>query len=129
MDETTRATLKTGWDTFACDLVEQPDYRSESHGAYQQAYRNGAAAILARGAVQGSTALTKYFSSIAKGPHIDDELALQEIILPAWAISQTAHPEWSELHRDACISGGLAALVMLFCGLTLTEITTELLRF
>jgi hypothetical protein len=56
-------------------------------------------------------------------------LALQEIILPAWGISQAVHPDWGELHRDACISGGLAALVMLFCGQTLTEIATELLRF
>jgi hypothetical protein len=121
-------TLVAAWDAIAYDLVRQPEYLPKIHSSVMQAYKNGVAAVLARGVTQEATALTKYFDA-RREPPIDEAQALAEVIWPAWILSAREHPDWSELHRDALIAGGQTVLAMMFCGQPIKEITAELHRF
>jgi hypothetical protein len=123
-----KPTLAKGWEAFAADLVKKPAYRQTQCGSYRQAYKNGVASVLARGAVRGVQALTVYLRASRQDP-IDAARVLRDIILPMWANCRLAHEDWGDLHCRACIAGGLSAMTLLLCGADLSEIKTELRRW
>jgi hypothetical protein len=121
--------LAAAFAAFAAGLTAQPAYRQTRHAAYCQAYRNRVAAVLARGTVRGSGAITKYFDIANRQEPIDEVRVLQEVIWPMWVHSQAVHPDWGELHRDAVMAGGFAAMTLLFCGMDFKQVSAELDRF
>jgi hypothetical protein len=121
----TVAELGEGWTAFAANLPQQPEYRRLELPAYRQAFKNGVAAVLARGITRGPGALAAYLS-VDKLPRIDDVGVLQDILWPMWVQSQHAHPDWHDLHLSALIAGGIAVMTLFFTGKPLAEIGQEL---
>lgn len=106
-----KSTLQEGWDVFYGELRQKRAYQE---GEHLQAFKNGAAAVVARVAVRGILSILQYKG----GDRIFAAEAMRDILEPAWLVSKRAHPEWNEYYHDSLIAGGLTALVSLIAGET-----------
>jgi hypothetical protein len=94
------ATLTSAFDAFWGDAKEF----SRDLAGLRQAFKNGAAIIVAREAVCGPGAVV----ALINGGKVR---TLQQIW--PWIVKNLeVHREWGEVHRDAVIYGGFAALAL-----------------
>jgi hypothetical protein len=97
--------LIEGWNHFEPDLRRLSTV--ETMQSLRQAYKNGAAMILARLMVRGPEAITPLF---------DDVRAMQMLRPFAEYVRETVHPEWTELHLDCVFAGGWTMLMKMQLG-------------
>jgi hypothetical protein len=89
------APFEMAWSAFWADArnlsVDRPGLR--------QAFKTGAAFLIARGVVRGSDA----FRAL-----IDDDVRVVQEVWSWAATNMMVHPDWSKVHRDAILAGALA---------------------
>jgi hypothetical protein len=109
-----------GWKHFLVDLERQPEFTRNQMASYQQAYKNGGAAVIARTVHRGQGELTRMLG--------DEILATK--LLAEWAIiCRHAHPDWSQLHDDSIIAGGFSALICFRAGDSVNEVSKQISAF
>jgi hypothetical protein len=112
-----KPTLESGWSAFATDLYRRPQSAGDSKATHRQAFKNGAAFILARALLHGLDALPQ------------SDLAAMQFLAPRVDLTRDVHPEWTDLHADCVIAGGLTALTLLHGGRTPAEVKKEIEGF
>ena len=104
-----QATLTAAFEAFWGTAKEF----SRDRVGLRQAFKNGAAFIVTREAMRGPDAIIALIDG-------GDVYALQE--LWPWIVKNLeAHPEWGEVHRDAVMFGGFAALTLFRVGAALSQ--------
>lgn len=98
------ATLEGAWRAMR-EGIEHHEPEIVSFTAYRQAFKNGAAMVLARVLHRGLT--------VEAVPLMGDEEGLAALSVGAAVLVMSAHPEWGDTHGD-CVLAGAVAMQTLF---------------